>query len=65
MRVIAVRGVDLARWHSLTVDGAVSSHLPQVISITALVFVRLVLLYEGWTYRVRRRRVGGEQAAAS
>jgi cytochrome d ubiquinol oxidase subunit II len=47
--------------NSLTVDGAASSHYAlQVMSVVALLFVPLVLLYQGWTYYVFRRRVGGE-----
>jgi len=46
--------------NSLTVDGAASSHYAlQVMSVVALVFVPLVLLYQGWTYHVFRKRVGG------
>jgi cytochrome d ubiquinol oxidase subunit II len=52
--------------NSLTVDGAASSHYAlQVMSVVALVFVPVVLLYQGWTYYVFRRRVGGERTAAS
>jgi cytochrome d ubiquinol oxidase subunit II len=47
--------------NSLTVDGAASAHYAlQVMSVVALIFVPLVLLYQGWTYYVFRRRVGGE-----
>jgi cytochrome d ubiquinol oxidase subunit II len=47
--------------NSLTVDGAASSHYAlSVMSVVALIFVPLVLLYQGWTYYVFRRRVGGE-----
>ena len=46
---------------SLTVDDASSSHYAlQVMSVVALIFVPLVLLYQGWTYYVFRQRVGGE-----
>jgi cytochrome bd ubiquinol oxidase subunit II len=48
--------------NSLTVEGAASSHYAlAVMSVVALVFVPLVLLYQGWTYYVFRRRVGGER----
>ena len=49
--------------NSLTVDGAASSHYAlKVMSVVALIFVPLVLLYQGWTYYVFRRRLGlGEQ----
>jgi cytochrome d ubiquinol oxidase subunit II len=51
--------------NSLTVDGAASSHYAlQVMSVVALIFVPLVLLYQGWTYYVFRRRLGGEPADA-
>ena len=47
--------------NSLTVDGAASSHYAlQVMSVVALIFVPLVLLYQGWTYYVFRRRLGGD-----
>jgi cytochrome d ubiquinol oxidase subunit II len=49
--------------NSLTVDGAASSEYAlQVMSVVALMFVPLVLAYQGWTYYVFRRRVGGERA---
>jgi cytochrome d ubiquinol oxidase subunit II len=51
--------------NSLTVDGAASSEYSlQVMSVVALIFVPLVLLYQGWTYYVFRRRLGGEPVAA-
>jgi len=44
--------------NSLTVDGAASSHYAlSVMSVVALIFVPLVLLYQGWTYYVFRKRV--------
>jgi cytochrome d ubiquinol oxidase subunit II len=47
--------------NSLTVDDAASSHYAlQVMSVVALIFVPLVLLYQGWTYYVFRHRVGDE-----
>jgi cytochrome bd ubiquinol oxidase subunit II len=47
--------------NSLTVDGAASSHYAlSVMSVVALIFVPLILLYQGWTYYVFRRRIGGE-----
>jgi cytochrome bd ubiquinol oxidase subunit II len=46
--------------NSLTVDGTASSHYAlQVMSVVALIFVPIVLLYQGWTYYVFRERVGG------
>jgi cytochrome d ubiquinol oxidase subunit II len=47
--------------NSLTVDDAASSHYAlQVMSVVALIFVPLVLVYQGWTYYVFRHRVGDE-----
>jgi cytochrome d ubiquinol oxidase subunit II len=34
------------------------------MSVVALIFVPLVLLYQGWTYHVFRARVGGDAPAA-
>ncbi len=46
---------------SLTIQNASSSQYTlQVMSIIALVFVPIVLLYQGWTYWVFRKRVGPE-----
>ncbi|HTY73605.1 MAG TPA: cytochrome d ubiquinol oxidase subunit II [Actinomycetes bacterium] len=45
--------------YDLTVAGTASSHYAlQVMTIVALVFVPLVLLYQGWTFVVFRRRIG-------
>jgi cytochrome d ubiquinol oxidase subunit II len=47
--------------NSLTVDGAASSHYAlQVMSVVAVIFVPIVLLYQGWTYYVFRKRLGGD-----
>lgn len=44
--------------HSLTIANASSSELTlQIMSWAALVFLPLVLLYQGWTYWVFRKRV--------
>jgi cytochrome d ubiquinol oxidase subunit II len=52
--------------NSLTVDDAASSEYAlEVMSVVALIFVPLVLLYQGWTYYVFRRRLGGEPEAPS
>jgi cytochrome bd ubiquinol oxidase subunit II len=49
--------------NSLTVSGAASAHYTlAVMSVVALIAVPAVLVYQGWTYRVFRRRVGGEEA---
>ena len=50
--------------NSLTVSGTASSHYSlEVMSIAALILLPLVLLYQGWTYYVFRRRLGGEPTA--
>ena len=47
--------------NSLTIDGASSSHYAlAVMTVVALVFTPIVLLYQGWTYYVFGRRVGGQ-----
>ena len=47
--------------NSLTVDNASSSHYAlAVMTVVALIFTPLVLLYQGWTYYVFRARVGGD-----
>jgi cytochrome d ubiquinol oxidase subunit II len=51
--------------NSLTVDGAASSHYAlTVMSVVAVIFVPVVLLYQGWTYYVFRHRVGDEPEVA-
>jgi cytochrome d ubiquinol oxidase subunit II len=56
---VMVSSTDFAS--SLTVDGASSAHYTlEVMSVVALIFVPLILLYQGWTYHVFRARVGGE-----
>ena len=50
--------------NSLTVDNASSAHYTlAVMSVVALIFLPLILLYQGWTYYVFRARVtgGGEE----
>jgi cytochrome bd ubiquinol oxidase subunit II len=55
---VMVSSTDFA--DSLTVSGAASAtYTLQVMSIVALIFVPLILLYQGWTYHVFRARVGG------
>ena len=54
--------------NSLTVDSASSAHYTlAVMSVVALIVVPVVLLYQGWTYRVFRHRLGarsrGEEPA--
>lgn len=48
--------------NSLTVEGSASSpYALTVMSVVAVIFVPIVLLYQGWTYYVFRKRVGGER----
>ena len=45
--------------NSLTIEGAASSHYAlTVMTVVALTVTPLVLLYQGWTYYVFRRRLG-------
>jgi cytochrome d ubiquinol oxidase subunit II len=52
--------------NSLTVDNASSAHYTlAVMSVVAVIVFPIVLLYQGWTYYVFRRRLGlGEPEAA-
>jgi cytochrome bd ubiquinol oxidase subunit II len=55
---VMVSSTDFA--NSLTVESAASAHYTlAVMSVVALIFVPLILLYQGWTYHVFRARVGG------
>jgi cytochrome bd ubiquinol oxidase subunit II len=48
-----------ARAYDLTLTDASSTHYTQtVMSVVALIFVPIVLLYQGWTYWVFRHRLG-------
>jgi cytochrome bd ubiquinol oxidase subunit II len=48
--------------NSLTVPGTASAHYTlAVMSVVALIFVPLILLYQSWTYYVFRARVTGEE----
>jgi cytochrome bd ubiquinol oxidase subunit II len=50
--------------NSLTVSNAASAHYTlAVMSVVALIVTPVVLLYQGWTYRVFRQRLGGEEPA--
>jgi cytochrome d ubiquinol oxidase subunit II len=52
--------------NSLTVDNAASAHYTlAVMSVVALIFLPVVLLYQAWTYHVFRHRVGGEEIEAA
>jgi cytochrome d ubiquinol oxidase subunit II len=49
--------------NSLTVSGTASAHYTlAVMSVVALIFVPLVLLYQAWTYHVFRARLSGGEA---
>jgi cytochrome d ubiquinol oxidase subunit II len=55
---VMVSSTDFA--NSLTVSNSASQHYTlAVMSVVALIFVPLVLVYQGWTYHVFRARVGG------
>jgi cytochrome d ubiquinol oxidase subunit II len=59
---VMVSSTDFA--NSLTVSNTASQHYAlAVMTVVALVFIPLVLLYQGWTYHVFRARVGGEPPA--
>jgi cytochrome bd ubiquinol oxidase subunit II len=50
--------------NSLTVSNAASAHYTlAVMSVVALIVTPVVLLYQGWTYRVFRQRLSGEEPA--
>jgi len=52
--------------NSLTVFNASASPLTlKVMSIVALIFTPIVLLYQGWTYWVFRKRIGRDEIAAA
>ncbi len=47
--------------NSLTVESAASSHYAlTVMTVAALILTPVVLLYQGWTYYVFRKRIAGE-----
>jgi cytochrome d ubiquinol oxidase subunit II len=48
--------------NSLTVESASSTHYALgVMSVVAVIFMPLILLYQGWTFYVFRARVGGDE----
>ncbi len=52
--------------NSLTISNAATGHYAlQVITVAAAIFTPLILLYQGWTYYVFRKRLGGDHAAAT
>jgi len=47
--------------YSLTIYNSASSpYTLQIMTIVALIFVPLVLLYQGWTYWIFRKRIKSE-----
>jgi cytochrome d ubiquinol oxidase subunit II len=51
--------------NSLTVANASSAHYTLVVmTVVALIVTPVVLLYQGWTYHVFRRRLGGDDEPA-
>jgi cytochrome bd ubiquinol oxidase subunit II len=47
--------------NSLTVSNAASGHYAlEVMTVVAVIFTPVVLAYQGWTYHIFRKRVGGE-----
>jgi cytochrome bd ubiquinol oxidase subunit II len=52
--------------NSLTVSNAASSHYAlKVMTVVAVIFTPVILLYQAWTYYVLRARVGGHEIASS
>jgi cytochrome d ubiquinol oxidase subunit II len=52
--------------NSLTISNAASGHYAlEVITVVAVIFTPLVLLYQGWTYYVFRARLTGDDAPAA
>ena len=52
--------------NSLTISNAATGHYAlQVITVAAAIFTPLILLYQGWTYYVFRRRLGGDWTSPS
>ena len=46
---------------SLTTSNASTGHYAlKVITIVATIFIPVILLYQGWTYHVFRKRLSGE-----
>ena len=50
--------------NSLTISNAAAGHYAlQVMTVVAAIFTPIVLLYQGWTYYVFRKRLGGDEVA--
>jgi cytochrome d ubiquinol oxidase subunit II len=57
---------DPAFGNSLTITNAASGHYAlEVITVVAVIFTPVVLLYQGWTYYVFRARIGGGDEATA
>jgi cytochrome d ubiquinol oxidase subunit II len=60
---VLVSNPDFA--NSLTTANAASGHYAlQVMTIVAVIFTPIILIYQGWTYHVFRKRLGGEPVGA-
>ena len=54
---------DPAFGNSLTISNAASGpYALEVITVVAVVFTPIILLYQGWTYHVFRARLGGDDS---
>jgi cytochrome bd ubiquinol oxidase subunit II len=52
--------------YTLTIANSVSpSYSLKVMSVVALLFFPLVLIYQGWTYHIFKRRLGGPRLEAT
>jgi cytochrome d ubiquinol oxidase subunit II len=52
--------------NSLTIANAATGHYAlQVITVAAAIFTPLILVYQGWTYHVFRKRLGADHATAA
>jgi cytochrome d ubiquinol oxidase subunit II len=57
---------DPAFGNSLTISNAAAGHYAlEVITVVAVIFTPVVLLYQGWTYHVFRARLGGSDTSAA
>lgn len=56
---VMVSSLDPA-WSLTITSASASPYTLKVMSIIALIFLPVVLLYQGWSYRIFRERIGGE-----
>jgi cytochrome d ubiquinol oxidase subunit II len=57
---------SLGKWNDLTIWNTSSTHRTLgVMTIVALVFTPVVLVYQGWTYHVFRKRIGRKDVEAA